>query len=133
MSSLVILDTNAMIFDALAPGRLTKRARGAIEAGSDAGALACCDISLWEIAMLIHKGRLDPGAEAVQFISDVVQARAMRVLPIAPEIAVLAQSLEFEHGDPADRIISATAMHHKGTLVSADKQLRRLKSVSVVW
>ena len=133
MSSLVILDTNALIFDALTPARLTRRAREAIYAGAETGALACCDISLWEIAMLIHKGRLDPGAEPVQFISDVVQARSLRVLPITPEIAVSAQSSALAHGDPADRIISATAAHHQAVLVSADKELRRLKSVTVIW
>jgi PIN domain nuclease of toxin-antitoxin system len=122
-----------MVFDALAPARLSKRAREAIKAGAEAGTLACCDISLWEIAMLIDKGRLDPGADAVQFISDVVQARTLVILPITPEIAVSAQSAELAHGDPADRIISATALHHKAKLVSADKELRRLKSVTVIW
>jgi PIN domain nuclease of toxin-antitoxin system len=53
----VVLDTNALIFDALQPKRLTPRALRAIETASARGELACSDISLWEIAMLVAKNR----------------------------------------------------------------------------
>jgi len=129
----VVLDTNALVFDALQPRRLTPKALRAIEAACSRGDLACSDISLWEIAMLVAKNRLDPGAELTQFLHDLIQARGLRVLPITPEIAALAQSAEFSHGDPADRIISATALYHKAKLVSADTRLRKLNSIEVVW
>ncbi len=130
---MVVLDTNALIFDALHPKRLTSRALRAIEGASTRGDIACSDISLWEIAMLVAKDRLDPGGELTQFLRDMIQARGLRVLPITPEIAVLAQSGQFSHGDPADRIIAATAMFFKAKLVSADARIRKLKSVEVVW
>ena len=130
---MVVLDTNALIFDALQPKRLTPRALRAIETASTHGDIACSDISLWEIAMLVAKNRLDPGTELTQFLHDVIQARGVRVLPITPEIAVLAQSDEFAHGDPADRIIAATAMYHRAKLVSADARIRKLKTIEVVW
>ena len=130
---MVVLDTNALIFDALQPKRLTARATRAIESATARDEIACSDISLWEIAMLVAKERLDPGVDLTQFLHDVIQARGLQVLPITPEIAVLAQSGHFTHGDPADRIIAATAMHYKAKLVSADAQLRRLKVVEVVW
>jgi PIN domain nuclease of toxin-antitoxin system len=129
----VVLDTNALIFDALQPKRLTARAARAIEAASARGDIACSDISLWEIAMLVAKNRLDPGAELTQFLHDLIQARGLRVLPITPEIAALAQSAQFSHGDPADRIISATALYHQAKLISADARLRKLKVPEVVW
>ena len=130
---MVVLDTNALIFDALQPKRLTARASRAIESATARGDIACSDISLWEIAMLVAKNRLDPGVEISRFLHDMIQARGLRVMPITPEIAVLAQSEQFAHGDPADRIIAATAMHFKARLVSADAQIRKLKSVEVVW
>jgi PIN domain nuclease of toxin-antitoxin system len=131
--SVVVLDTNALIFDALQPKRLTARALRSIESATARGDIACSDISLWEIAMLVAKGRLDPGVGLTQFLHDVIQARGLHVLPITPEIAVLAQSEHFTHGDPADRIIAATAMHFNAKLVSADAQIRKLKSLEVVW
>ena len=130
---MVVLDTNALIFDALQPKRLTPRALRAIEAASERGDIACSDISLWEIAMLVAKDRLDPGAELTQFLHDMIQSRGLSVLPITPEIAALAQSAQFSHGDPADRIISATALYHQAKLVSADARLRKLKTLEVVW
>jgi len=129
----VVLDTNALVFDALDPKRLTRRAAKAIESGAAAGRLACCDISLWEIAMLIAKGRLEPGTSTDEFLHAVISARRLDVLPITPEIAVLAQQIELTHGDPADRLIAATAIHHRARLVTADHTLRELSSVDAVW
>lgn len=83
--------------------------------------------------MLIAKGRIDPGMDAAQFVDDLVQARAVQVLPITPQIAVLAQSEEFRHGDPADRLIAATAIAHGARLVTADAQLRKVPSLRVIW
>ena len=97
------------------------------------GPLACSDISLWEIGMLVSKGRLTVASETEQFLEDIINAREIRVLPITTKIAVLAQSQEFLHADPADRIIAATAMAHQAKLLSADDLLRRLTSVEVVW
>ena len=83
---MVVLDTNALIYDALQPKRLTPLALRAIEAASENG-----------------------------------------------EIAALSQSRRFSHGDPADRIISATALYHQAKLVSADARLRKLEAIEVVW
>ena len=130
---MVVLDTNALIFDALQPKRLTPRALRTIETASARADIACSDISLWEIAMLVAKNRLDPGAELTQFLHDMIEARGLRVLPITPGIAALAQSAQFSHGDPADRIISATALFHQAKLVTADARLRKLKTLDVVW
>ena len=68
-----------------------------------------------------------------KFIEDVIQARSLSVLPITPRIAVLAQSELFIHGDPADRIIAATAVILEARLVTADERLRRAAQVRVLW
>ena len=128
---MVVVDTHVLIHDALEPRRLSVRARRSLE--GERGPVAISDISLWEIGMLIAKGRLDPGIDAVQFIEDVVAARSIRILPITPRIAVLAQSDEFEHGDPADRLIAATALAHRAPLVTADAGLRRVRSIETIW
>lgn len=128
---MVVLDTHALIQAGLQPTRLSAAARKAI--GGEQGPVAASDISFWEIAMLVAKRRLDIDADAVQFIEDVVHALEVRVLPITPRIAVLSQSDDFKHGDPADRLIAATAVVHGAPLVTADKQLRRVPGLRVVW
>lgn len=130
---MIVLDTHALIFDALSPSRLSARARKAVEAGFARGELACSDISLWETAMLIARGRLSPGVDARQFLDDMLLARRIRVLPITTDIAVMSQSDAFIHGDPADRLIAATAMLHQAPLVTSDARLRSIEGLKIAW
>ena len=130
---MIVLDTQVLLFDALDPRRLSRRARSALDEGMEAGALACSDISLWEIALLAAKRRIDPGPDIAAFIESALQLRSVRVLPITAAIATLAQSDAFSHGDPADRLIGATALQHRASLVSADERLRRVRELEVIW
>ena len=130
---MIVLDTHVLLYDALSPKKLSRPARAALEEGSASNALACSDISLWEIAMLIARGRVPVDTDAVEFLDDLVHARSVRVLPISSRIAVIAQSDQFAHGDPADRIIAATALAHRSRLVSADERLRKLRGIEVIW
>lgn len=131
---MIVLDTCALIFDALAPGKLSSRALLAIENGEKHGVLACSDISLWEIAMLIKKGRLDPGTDTVSFLDLALSSRNIKTLPILPEIAYISSSHKaFVHHDPADRLIAATTLHYKGSLVTCDSLLRNIKELPTIW
>lgn len=125
---MILLDTNAIVFDALRPGRLSRKARSEIDQAHGRNELTCCDISFWEIAMLIAKGRLDPGISALEFIRLILAARSFQVLPINPEIADLSASLPEHVGlDPADRLITATAIYYNACLISTDGNLLRAK------
>lgn len=134
---MLILDTCALIFDALTPDRLSAKAIAAIrqaDQADQAGSIACADISLWEIAMLASKGRIDPGTDPKTFIQLVLAARNIRVLHITPDIAAKSVQSGFcPHGDPADRLIAATALLHKARLVTADKQLATASGLQIVW
>ncbi len=130
---MIVLDTHALIYDALTPARLSARARKAIALAFVERDIACSDISLWEIAMLIARKRLDPVVDARQFLDDLIAARHVRVLPITAEIAVLSQSDLFSHGDPADRLIAATAQLHRAALITSDANLRKLKEITAIW
>jgi PIN domain nuclease of toxin-antitoxin system len=129
---MIVLDTCALIFDALAPERLSAVAKAAIERGDTDGELACSDISLWEVAMLARRGRIEVGTDIARFLHLSLAARSICVLPITPEIAALSASLEL-HGDPADRLIAATTVHHGATLITSDRRLRDAADVPTVW
>lgn len=131
---MILLDTCAIVYDALAPEKLGRKASEAIARGRDEGRLACSDISLWEIAMLIDKGRIRPDENPLQFLHDVVAANRLTVFQITPEIAFLAGSDALApHGDPADRIIAATAKVRKATLLTCDRHLRGIPGLKTVW
>jgi PIN domain nuclease of toxin-antitoxin system len=119
---MLLFDTCALIFDALTPKRLTARTRALIEREASTRSIGISDISLWEIAMLVERGRLDPGVDAASFCRLAIRARNLIVLPITVEIAARSATLSL-HGDPADRLIAATAMEHGARLVTTDELL----------
>lgn len=131
---MIILDTCVLIFDSLSPERLSKKVLAVLNAEENRSALCCSDISLWEIAMLTQKGRLQPGTDSLTYLQLVLDARRINVLPITPRIAHLSASMpEINHHDPADRIIAATAKEHRATLVTVDQKLLGLKGISTIW
>jgi PIN domain nuclease of toxin-antitoxin system len=66
------------------------------------------------------------------FLRLVLDARSVRVLQITPEIAAQSVSLGL-HGDPADRLIAATAVVYRATLVTSDERLRGARLVPTLW
>ena len=56
---MIVVDTHIIVWDALKPEMLSKKAKKAISLANETDGIIFCDISLWEIAMLIHKGRLE--------------------------------------------------------------------------
>ena len=130
---MIICDTHVLVFDALAPARLSAKARRRLKEGESAGQLACADISLWEIAMLISRRRLGVDEETGTFIQTLLDARGYRVLAITAEIAALSQASEIAGKDPADRLIAATALAVGAELLSADRALKAIPGLQVVW
>jgi PIN domain nuclease of toxin-antitoxin system len=129
----ILLDTCALIFDALAPERLSLTAQMALDRGEAEGTLGCADISLWEIAMLVSKGRLDPGTDSATFCRLALDARTMRVLPITPGIALESTRIELPQGDPADRLIAATAVEQNAVVLTIDERLRQSTVIQTLW
>ena len=129
---MMLLDTCAIIWDALEPKKLTVEARDAIEhTGNE---LIICDISLWEIAMLISKKRLQVDNTASGFTRLALQARDLQVAEITPEIAELSVNFGEEIGkDPVDRIIAATAIVKNAPIVTADRNLRDTSIIETIW
>lgn len=132
---LTICDTHILLFWADAPHRLSAAANAALKSGISSENLACSDISLWEIAMLYTRGRINnqAGVSSSTYIEDILLAMNMSVLPITAEIAELSQSDSFVHGDPADRLIAATALAHRTQLITADEKLRSIPELRCVW
>lgn len=131
---MIVLDTCAIVWDALDPGRLTSRAKTTIDAADQHGTLIISDISIWEIAMLISRSRLKINSGAANFVNLYLQTRSITVVAISPAIAEMSAGFgSTMNGDPADRIIAATTVVHKASLVTADADLRKSALLSTVW
>jgi PIN domain nuclease of toxin-antitoxin system len=79
-------------------------------------------ISVWEVAMLASKGRLELKPDVDRWIRTNLQP-PVRLEPLHPEISLESCRLEDFHGDPADRLIVATALVLGVPLITADRQI----------
>ena len=129
---LIICDTHILIFWQDDPDRLSTGAKNAIEKGLRDKSLACSDISFWEIAMLMHSGRLRNDISSTQYMNDLRLTMSLTVLSITPEIASLSQQHFLNQKDPADRLIAATAIYHSAPLISFDKKLKNIEGLKII-
>ncbi len=130
----IVADTHVIVWDALKPEMLSTKAQKAIREANKQDGIIFCEISLWEIAMLIKKGRLTVDASYLEFIRLVSDSNNYIFKGLSPEIAELSADLFARtNKDPADRIISATAIIEKANLVTSDKTLRRSKRIDTIW
>ena len=113
--SAAVLDTHAWVW-------MSAGAPEAHKAATFRGRSIVSAISVWEVAMLVHKGRLDLAPDVDTWIS-VNLKRPVELEPISPAICIASSRLFEFHGDPADRLIVATAMTLGLPLMTMDKKL----------
>ena len=131
---MIAVDTHILIWDALTPERLSPAAVDALAAANQGEGMVIADISLWEIAMLIQKGRVQVATDCHTFLNLILQANRIHVRAITPQIATLStQLLPTINADPADRLIVATALAERVPLVTADRNLRDAEEIGTIW
>lgn len=122
--SAVVLDTHALVWMVSADSQLGRKSRAAINAAARTGEAYVSAITPWEIAMLVAKGRLAFTQDAKNWLDTALTLPGIRLEALSVDIAVASSRLPGEpHGDPADRIIAATARALNATLVTADARL----------
>jgi PIN domain nuclease of toxin-antitoxin system len=126
-----VLDTHAWVWWVDDDPRLSKAARTAIESGSE---VVVSTISVWELATLERLGRLALLPDIRTWVRRALAHRDIVGQAVTQDIALAAGSLVAPFpGDPADRIIYATALATESRLVSADRRLALLDPDRVVW
>ena len=118
---MLLLDTQVLVWSRFGDARLGRRARSRLERAVQSGEAAVSAITFWELAMLHEKGRM-------RILADVRSWRATLLddglieIPVDGETGIRANELADFHGDPADRLIVATALGgHQ--LVTADQRI----------
>ena len=131
---MILLDTHALVWWVADSARLSARALREIRGALRGGHVAASAISLFELAAAIRRGRLVLAVPADRWLSDIRSLPELRVEPVSAEIAQVAGSFgEDMPGDPADRIIAATAIALDLKLVTADERLHRAPKIRTVW
>ncbi len=125
-----LLDTHAFLWAATDEECLSTKAARAI-ATTPYEQLAISDVSLQEIGLLLHIGRLSFRGSPASVLSSLLHY--VTVLPITLDIALSAPALALPHGDQFDRIITATAKIHRLPLVTKDANITDSNIVPVIW
>jgi PIN domain nuclease of toxin-antitoxin system len=120
----ILLDTHALVWFVTESSSLGHRARLAAQRSLAASELAVSAVSFWEIASLVRRGRISAIRSAAAQRIAMLEAGALE-LPLTGEIALRAAELDGLPADPADRFISATAIVHRATLMTADDAILR--------
>ncbi len=119
---MILLDTHALIWLNLGLPQLGPGARQAADKASREGCLAVSAVSFWEAAVLVERGRVELDKPTEVWRLELLRSGLIEV-PLDGRIAITAIGLPGLHGDPADRLIAATAILNEARLITADRRL----------
>lgn len=130
---MILLDTHVLLWLISDSERLSSPAKREIQRARKRGdILAISSISLLEIASLSSKGRITLAMPLEVFLESLEQS--FTVMPITSKGCARTVGLpEGYPGDPADRIIGATALVEGLTLITADRGILECNAVPTVW
>lgn len=127
-----LLDTHAWIWWIEQDARLGAKAIAVLDALPADRRPFLCDISLWEVATLVERGRLELDVPLDQWFEAAAHPRSVQVLPVSSRIAAeVARLPETFHRDPADRLIVATSRAQHMPVLTHDDRIRRSRLVTL--
>lgn len=127
-----LLDTHMWVWWLIGGDRLSAAERSALDRAGGRGELCLAAISLWEAKMLHTRGRLTLGLPFGEWLVRAAAPAVVTLLPLDVEVIGALDDLPARfQGDPADRLIVATARTHSLPLASHDVAIRRSRLVTI--
>jgi PIN domain nuclease of toxin-antitoxin system len=90
-------------------------------------------ISIWELGIKIQRGKLDLGIPIDELARRIEKSAIVELLPVSTSTWLRSLGLAWDHRDPADRVIVATALLQGVPLVTADEEIHRFGGVPCIW
>jgi PIN domain nuclease of toxin-antitoxin system len=126
---LIVLDTHTWIWSVVAPRRLSRKAKQAIDRADRIG---IATMTVFELADLSKRGRLELDTPVRTWVRDALAHERVEQIPLTAEVALDAAQLSLV-GDPFDRIIYATARAADAQLVTRDERMHAFDPDRAVW
>lgn len=125
----VLLDTHVWVWWLTGSTSLPRRERDGLDRAAGHGAVRVSAISLWESQMLHARGRLELPLTFAEWLRRATDPQMLTVLPLDLGVVLALDQLPLSfHGDPADRLIVATARIHSLPLATHDRAIRRSRA-----
>jgi PIN domain nuclease of toxin-antitoxin system len=128
-----LLDTHVLDWAQMAEHRLSAKVL-AIVRDAKPDELAVSDVTLSELARHLASEKISTRLLPEEWLRAAIAG--IEILPVTPEIALRAAYLEWDHRDPCDRHIVATAAEYNLPLLTIDERIHHLAGVrglKVVW
>ena len=120
----ILLDTHVWLWTMVGNSILTNDFRNSYEKSLKMNGVFISAISVWEIGMLVEKKRIEMEIDVLDWITQALDTTGTYLCPITPHIAIQSTRLPGEiHGDPADKLLIATANEKNAVLVTCDKKI----------
>lgn len=130
----LLLDTHVLVWWLLGQSELSAAQVDALESAERIGEpLGLAAITLWELAKLFEKGRLQLRGSADSLLEELERDPRFAIIPLSARIALESTRLGPSfHRDPADQMIVATARVAGHQLVTSDDRIRRSGVVTTI-
>jgi PIN domain nuclease of toxin-antitoxin system len=127
----IVLDTHAWLWWVNGAASLSRKAEKEIRAARRIGVSA---VSCLEVAVAEARGRIELDRPALVWLGEALALPRVELLPLTPAVAVKASRFGRDFpGDPADRVIVATAQLESAVLVTRDSRIREYPGIETVW
>jgi PIN domain nuclease of toxin-antitoxin system len=128
----VLLDTHIWIWWLTSESPISARERQALDRAAENRELHLAAISVWEAQVLHARKRIELPVPFADWISSAADPRMLTLLPLDIDVVIAAESLPPGfHGDPADRLIVATARAHGLALATHDSGIRKSRAAAL--
>jgi PIN domain nuclease of toxin-antitoxin system len=124
----LLLDTHIWLWSLSDPDRLTPQVRRAL--AKPGHELWLSPVSTWEVVQLLQKKRISLDSHFEAWLPRALGS--LREALLSHDVAAAAVDVQLPHGDPADRLLVATARVLNLTLVTADERLIAAKQVATL-
>lgn len=127
---MIIADTHAWLWWLLDRRRLSRRAGEAFRKHD----VAISSVTLYEVTQLAERQRIRLDGSTREWLRTAVMSSRTAVLSIDADVAMLAGSLPRDISrDPIDRLIVASAIHHRSPVITADRKINAAGVVETIW
>lgn len=131
---MILLDTQVLVWLVIEPERLSRAASSAVRRARVSDGIAISAITLWELAMLFARNRIETYGTIETSVATIVESASVAIKPLTIAIAAMATQFPEEFPrDPADRIVAATARIEGLSLITRDERIRESSLLRTIW